>query len=254
MEAQQHTERWQVAEMLLRKLTSEKNVSNEASQEICAVFQELRTYQTELELQNARLRTSEQFVQGERQRIAYNLHDAINQSLFSAYLISEVLLDPFQPILSDERMYLYHLNASIKRAIAEMRVLSLELRPERLLDTPLKTLLHLLIYVVDDTKVTIDCDSASLPSDNVKIAIYRMTQEALKNIHQHAHAGAIQIQLRQTVECIHFHIDDDGVGFDTGRIRLGSGLHHIRSGVEASGGQFHINSQLNAGTQLLAEW
>jgi signal transduction histidine kinase len=182
------------------------------------------------------------------------LCDAVNQSLFSARIISETLLDTASIRTNGQLSHLEYLNAAIGRAIAEMQVLRCELSPERLLATPLETLLRQLIYSCDHANVTIECMVTDSLTDDMKIAIYRLAQAALTNICQYAAADEIRIQLNQSEKGIQFHIMDNGVGFDTATINPDSSLNRIRERVEACGGQFNIASQLHFGTQLTAIW
>jgi signal transduction histidine kinase len=223
MNAQQYTERWQHAQTLLQRLP-DNYLSSEAAQEIRKILDELRVYQVELEAQNYKLRKLQQTLDKERQRIAHHLYDAVNQSLFSARIIGETMRETLPLYANGELSSLNHLNASIRRAIAELRVLSLELRPEQLLATPLEILLRQLTYILDEADVMVNCDLMDMLSDDVKIAIYRMAQEALTNIYQHAQADEVRIELSQNGKAIRFHIRDNGVGFDTGNIRPASGL------------------------------
>ena len=83
-------------------------------------------------------------VMEERQRLARNLHDAINQSLFSAGLIAEVLPRLWERDQEDARQSLEDLRKLTRGAMAEMRALLAELRPSTLTDAELGDLLRLL--------------------------------------------------------------------------------------------------------------
>ncbi len=78
----------------------------------------------------------------ERQRLAQNLHDAVNQSLFSAGLIAEVLPRLWERDSAKGRQSLEDLRRLTRGALAEMRGLLAELRPEVLIDSELGDLLH----------------------------------------------------------------------------------------------------------------
>ena len=80
----------------------------------------------------------------ERQRLARNLHDAINQSLFSAGLIAEVLPRLWERDQDEARRSLEDLRRLTRGAMAEMRALLAELRPSTLTDADLGDLLRLL--------------------------------------------------------------------------------------------------------------
>jgi two-component system nitrate/nitrite sensor histidine kinase NarX len=80
----------------------------------------------------------------ERQRLAQNLHDAVNQSLFSAGLIADVLPRLWERDQVEARKSLNDLRRLTRAAQAEMRALLAELRPSAITDTDLGDLLHLL--------------------------------------------------------------------------------------------------------------
>ncbi|MCJ7434349.1 MAG: PAS domain S-box protein, partial [Anaerolineales bacterium] len=80
----------------------------------------------------------------ERQRLAQNLHDAVNQSLFSAGLIADVLPRLWDRDQEEARKSLDDLRRLTRAAQAEMRALLAELRPSAITDTDLGDLLHLL--------------------------------------------------------------------------------------------------------------
>jgi signal transduction histidine kinase len=246
MNTQTYRGQWQVAESLLRKLPHDQ-CATETTQALANILHELRVYQSKLEAQNTQLRTN-------YSQYTHDLYDAVNQSLFSARIISETLLDTTSIGTNGQLAHLQYLNASIRRAITEMQVLRFELSPERLLHTPLETLLRQLTYSCDDAHVSIECTVTGSLSDDVKIAIYRLAQAALTNICQYAAADEIRIQLNQSEKGIQFHIMDNGIGFDTATINPGSSLNRVRERVETCGGRFNIASQLNIGTQLTAIW
>jgi len=80
----------------------------------------------------------------ERQRLAHDLHDAVNQTLFSASLIAEVLPRVWEKDPVEGRRSLADLSRLTRGALAEMRALLAELRPSAITDTDLGDLLHLL--------------------------------------------------------------------------------------------------------------
>src|SRR5512139_568415 len=80
----------------------------------------------------------------ERQRLARNLHDAVNQSLFSAGLIAEVLPRLWERDPEEGRQSLEDLRRLTRGAQADMRLLLAELRPSTLTDAELGDLLYLL--------------------------------------------------------------------------------------------------------------
>ncbi len=194
----------------------------------------------------------------ERQRLARDLHDAVNQSLFSAGLIAEVLPRLWDSDQEEARHSLEDLRKLTRGAMAEMRALLAELRPSTLTDAELGELLRLLgIAFTGRTNipavVTVK-GKGVLPSE-VQVVIYRICQEALHNIAKHARAGKVEIVLYHKDTATEFIIRDDGKGFDPERTETGHyGLSMMRERAEAVGAQFSITSQPGRGTELIVIW
>ena len=134
----------------------------------------------------------------ERQRLAQNLHDAVNQSLFSAGLIAEVLPRLWDRDQKAARNSLEDLRTLTRGALAEMRALLAELRPSTLTDSDLGELILLLSNAFTGrTSVPVDLKitgSVSLPAE-VQVTLYRICQEALNNIARHANASNVKIDV-----------------------------------------------------------
>ena len=194
----------------------------------------------------------------ERQRLARSLHDAVNQSLFSAGLIAEVLPRLWDRDQELARESLENLRRLTRGAMAEMRALLAELRPSTLTDSDLGDLLRLLgnalsgrINIPVDVTVT---QEFFLPAE-VQIAFYRMCQEALFNIAKHAKASKVEINLKQEGAIIEMRIRDDGQGFDPSQTFSGHyGLSMMRERAEAVGALFSVTSQPGHGTELTIHW
>jgi len=194
----------------------------------------------------------------DRQRLARDLHDAVNQSLFSAGLIAEVLPLLWEQDQEDARRSLQDLRRLMRGVMAEMRALLAELRPSTLTDSNLVDLLQLLRDAfVGRTSVSVVFTVSgefSLPAE-VQIVFYRVCQEALNNIAKHAQASHVEIDLKLDGDVIELHICDDGLGFDHQQTISGHyGLSMMRERAEAAGLALTITSQPNQGTQLTICW
>ena len=215
----------------------------------------------------------------ERQRLAQNLHDAVNQSLFSAGLIAEVLprLWERDPVMA--RQSLEDLRRLTRGALAEMRALLAELRPSVLTDSSLGDLLRQLANAFTGrTNVPVSLNIAGehiLPAE-IQVALYRICQEAFNNIAKHAGASRVEIDLQydtgavQTspsvtytgvpqgivVNSVELRIRDDGQGFDPGELSLPGhyGLGMMRERAEAVQAQLTVTSQPGHGTEVRLRW
>ena len=195
----------------------------------------------------------------ERQKLARNLHDAINQSLFSAGLIAEVLPRLWEREPEEARHSLEDLRRLTRGALAEMRSLLVELRPSALTDTDLGDLLRLLGNAFTGrTNVPIVVTvtgEGTLPAE-AQVVLYRICQEALTNIAKHAKATAVEIDVRQEPDSVELHIRDDGRGFDSSdQTPPGHyGLSMMRERAETVGALLTITSRPGHGTELVVRW
>jgi PAS domain S-box-containing protein len=194
----------------------------------------------------------------ERQRLARNLHDAVNQSLFSAGLIAEVLPRLWERDPDEGRRSLQDLRRLTRGAQADMRLLLAELRPSTLTDAELGDLLHLLANALEGrTSIPIQVTVAGegkLPS-HVQVALYRLCQEGLTNISKHAGASRVDIQLQYEPGGIEIHIRDDGRGFDPAHTPAGHyGLSMMRERAAAVGAALSIISQPGHGAEIVVRW
>jgi len=195
----------------------------------------------------------------ERQRLAQNLHDAVNQSLFSTGLIAEVLPRLWERDPDEGRRSLKDLRRLTRGALAEMRALLAELRPSILTDTDLGDLLRQLGSAFTGrtnipVAVTMDGQEGGLPAE-VQVVFYRVCQEGLTNIAKHAGADHVTIHLQYEPGGVALHLCDDGRGFDPAHISPGrSGLSMMRERAQAVNATLSITSQPGHGSQITVHW
>jgi signal transduction histidine kinase len=190
--------------------------------------------------------------------LAQNLHDAVNQSLFSAGLIADVLPRLWDQDQDQARRSLVDLRRLTRAAQAEMRALLAELRPSALTDTDLGDLLHLLGNALSgriNIPVTVKVAQEVILPAEIQVAFYRICQEALNNIAKHAKASHVDIELKHEGTAIELHIRDNGRGFDSEQTISGHyGLGMMRERAQAAGARLFITSQPGHGTELVMHW
>lgn len=194
----------------------------------------------------------------ERQRLAQNLHDAVNQSLFSASLIAEVLPRVWERDPDEGRQSLEDLRRLTRGAIAEMRGLLVELQPLVITDSDLGELLSQLgDAFTGRTNIPIALNitgKGTLPTD-VQVVFYQLCQEALNNIAKHARANQVLMKLRYEADLAELIIHDNGVGFDPNQIPSGHyGLNIMQERAEAIGALLSITSQVGQGAEIKISW
>lgn len=215
--------------------------------------------QAAVAIRNAQLylQTQELTALKERQQFARDLHDAVTQTLFTASMLSEALSQEHenQPDMLAENLALLH--RLTRGALAEMRTLLFQLRPENLLNTPLKVLLRQLVDAVYSRKNIVFSVNVTgepkLPPE-VHIALYRIAQEAINNIVKHAQAESAWIELQSGESFIKLHIQDNGIGFIPPQSPSGMGLQMIQERAEAINAYLEIKNRPEGGTVLLLIW
>jgi PAS domain S-box-containing protein len=194
----------------------------------------------------------------ERQRLAQNLHDAVNQSLFSAGLIAEVLPRLWERDPDEGRRSLEDLRRLTRGALAEMRALLAELRPSILTDTDLGDLLRQLGSAFTgrtNIPVTVTITGQGNLPGEVQVVFYRVCQEGLSNIAKHTEADRVAIHLRYEPSAVELRLNDDGCGFEPAHISPGrSGLSMMRERAQAVGAMLSIASQPGHGSEITIRW
>jgi len=219
------------------------------------------TEQAALAIENAQLRqlAAQSAVVAERNRLARELHDAVTQTLYSASIIADLLPRIWDRDPSEGQRRLADLGEMTRGALAEMRMLLLELRPSALMDADLSDLLKQLGQSMTGRArlpVAVTSNGECRVPDEVKLVLYRIAQEALNNIAKHAEASKATVNL----DCaesgeITLVIRDDGRGFDPARIPAGHlGLGIMRERAESVGALLRIESQIGSGSEVRVTW
>jgi nitrate/nitrite-specific signal transduction histidine kinase len=211
-------------------------------------------------VENARLyeQAEQAAISAERNRLARELHDAVTQTLFSANLIADVIPRLWKRDPEEGMKNLEELRQLTRGALAEMRTLLLEMRPESLKRADIKTLLTQLadafigrVRVPVSLDIQGDCDL----THEVKIVFYRVAQEALNNIAKHSGARQVELHLDCQPGKLHLCIKDDGLGFNPESItpdHLGIAIMHERANSIGAG--LKIDSQAGLGTTVELDW
>jgi signal transduction histidine kinase len=215
--------------------------------------------QAALAIENARLYEQAQELAAveERQRLARELHDSVSQALYSIALglhTARIQLDRDPAKLPASIDDLLALAAA---ALAEMRALIFELRPESLEREGLVAALSrqgAALQARYDLLIQADlCDEPGLALP-VKQELYRIAQEALHNTVKHAHARKVDLVLRRKDGAVILEVGDDGVGFDPAGAFPGHlGLRSMQERVSHLGGLLQIASAPGQGTHLRAQ-
>jgi signal transduction histidine kinase len=220
--------------------------------------QQLITFanQAGIAINNARLYEQAQSaaVLQERQRMAQELHDAVNQNLFAASTFADLLPRAISHKPQAVARYASEISKLIRSAVDQMRMILIELRPDTLTTTGLDILLQQLCDVFSQqTGIQVDFNTniKMILEEPVQMAIYRVTQEALHNIYKHANATQVKVMLQTTRKTLSLTIEDNGSGFDQlAIIEVQFGIRGMRERARNIQADLLVESEIGGGTKI----
>jgi nitrate/nitrite-specific signal transduction histidine kinase len=194
----------------------------------------------------------------ERHRLARELHDAVTQTLFSANLIADVIPRIWKRNPDEGMQSLEELRQLTRGALAEMRTMLLEMRPESLERADLNSLLTQLADAFVGrvrVPVSLDIQGGCALTHEVKLVFYRVAQETLNNIAKHSGARQVDVYLECQSDHMLLKIRDDGLGFDPAAITPDHlGIAIMRERANSIGANLRIDSLIGIGTSVELDW
>lgn len=199
-------------------------------------------------------------VSRERNRIARELHDTLSHTL-SGTAINLEAVKVVLPRDSKKATEMIDTSlAAVREGLVETRRVLVDLRAASLEEYGLLASLQQLLENVrtrEGLKVTQELpEFLNLLPSHVEHIFYRIAQEGLQNVVQHASAKNVFFQLQQPPNALNLVITDDGVGFDDTKIQRGShlGLLGMQERAASIGAQLSIHAELGRGTKLSLQW
>jgi signal transduction histidine kinase len=199
--------------------------------------------------------------ESERQRIARDLHDATGQSLTAIGMGLRGLADELAARNKGPREKLGQLQYLASDSLKELQRIISDLRPAHLDDLGLSATLRWYanrLHEIAQLNVQVDISGDEHPlEESVKIAIFRIIQEALNNIIKHSQSSRVNILLEYREEDAHILVRDNGAGFDLDAVktrigRVSLGLAGMQERAMLLGGTVEIHSRPNYGTEVEA--
>jgi signal transduction histidine kinase len=191
--------------------------------------------------------------QGERRRIARDLHDDYCQRLAAAILQIGLLPKQHRAPWTDPAQQLVPLKAILTGLLTDLRLLSHDLHPNLgYLDEALR---GYLADFQDQAGIAVTLQATPrfqrLPAE-VSTCLFRVVQEALGNVQKHAEAGHVTVTVNCQPDQAELIIEDDGRGFVPETVHSGQhlGLISMRERVEQLNGRIEIVSAAGAGTTI----
>lgn len=225
------------------------------------MIEDLNRQQQELQRYSSRLIAVQE---EERKKISMELHDEVGQALTAISLNLAAMQKALSPVMN--RSIYEKLNDTISltdQTIDQIHDLSLLLRPSILDDLGLIPAVR---WLIDSYKqryginIVFKANSIdNILSENVKMTIYRILQEALNNIVKHAEATKVTVHIKQTQDINTVIVEDNGKGFDVDDLLIrhgkknGIGIIGIQERVLLVKGNLYIESGTGHGTKMTLE-
>ena len=195
----------------------------------------------------------------ERTRVARELHDSVSQALFSMTMHARTaelaLARTPQPADGPLARAIGQLRELTALALAEMRALIFELRPDALATEGLVAALArqaAAISAREQLPITVDgpCGPVPLSADAAENS-YRVAMEALHNAVKHAAASRVAVTVTQAGQSVRISVTDDGAGFDFSLAQPGHlGLKTMAERASALGGDLEVITAPGAGARV----
>src|SRR5919108_2981641 len=178
--------------------------------------------------------------EGERQRIARELHDEVGQTLTGVMLQVEGLAGT---IPEEFREQLDELRETARHGTEEVRRIVRRLRPEALEDLGLQSALAALANAFGEhasARIQRRLEPGPPLSEEQELVVYRIAQEALTNVARHANAAQVNLNLERANEHVVLTVRDDGGGLPPDAVRSSEGIRGMRERAMLIGAQLTI--------------
>jgi len=193
----------------------------------------------------------------ERTHLARELHDDLSQQIAALSIgMSNLKRQIPQPEV-DAREQTDRLQQKLVQVAESIRQISHELHPAVLQHSGLGAALRAYCAEfgsLNGVQVSLRTSGSfdGVPSP-VALCIYRITQEALRNVAKHAHAVEAEVERQRVDRRLSLSVSDRGAGFDPGRATMpfGLGLVSIKERARLVNGTLEVQSKPNEGTILL---
>lgn len=194
--------------------------------------------------------------ENERRRISRELHDDLNQRLAGLAFEIEDQIQQLPRVSEETRESLQTIKSELHELSEHVRSLAHQLHPSVLDD--LGVISALTSYAKEfevRERIAVDLvidETSHIPSREHELCLYRVTQEALRNVAKHAKASKVRVLLASHEDEITLQIDDDGSGFKSPGEDKSKGLGLISMGerVRQLHGTLAITSGFEQGTTL----
>jgi len=226
-------------------------VAVEGGPAIAAVVQAFNDMLDRLEAERREsAREALRVLEGERSRIARELHDEVGQTLTGVMLQVEGLAARIPDDLHEQ---LDELRETARRGTEEVRGIARRLRPEALEDLGLQSALAALATAFGE-QAHIRVDRRLEPgiplSEEEELVVYRVAQEALTNVARHAGASRVELRLERHGADVVLTVHDDGRGITRAEQSSSQGVRGMRERAMLIGARLSITGAPRRGTRI----
>ena len=201
-----------------------------------------------------------QVQEDERRRVSREIHDGPAQTISNILLKIDLCEKLMYVDLDRAKAEIASLKQVVRNSTKEIRKTIYNLRPMAIDNLGLEPALRR--YVEDfeaDTGILIEVEvkhDLAIEDTIQKLALFRVMQEALRNVHKHANATRCHITLLQDQHQIILKVHDNGTGFDVSSVQIrkdsGFGIMGMKERIELLKGSIRIESSDGEGTTLTA--
>ena len=192
----------------------------------------------------------------ERRRLARELHDDFTQRLVVLAMEMSKVEAAAKAANATFEPKLNHIKNQIIKLSTDIHDISRQLHPSIIDDLGLgRAIQSECTNFTRRAGIVIDYKQSNVPptiSRDISVALFRITQESLRNIQKHAGVKEAEVCLAGGSDHISLMIRDSGTGFDPSHIKQthGLGLFSMQERVQFIQGIFSIDSAIGRGTQI----
>ncbi len=198
-------------------------------------------------------------VEGERKRIAGEIHDSLGQNLLVVKNVLQTGLESTENIENTKKTMENAVNI-VGQTIQDARTLSYTLHPLMLEELGLTTALQYLLrktsetFSIQHTSNVEDIDG--LFSPEAEVHIFRIVQECLNNVVKHSGATTATLTVKRQKEFVELLLSDNGKGFDATKSGVhrgnvgGFGQKNMKERTRLLGAELHVTSIISGGTTV----
>ena len=193
-------------------------------------------------------------IEKERKYFAYELHEELAQLVAAVKMDIEWVANNETQMSASSKGMIEHALAISKVIIKTIQKISFSISPNMLDDFGLTSTME---WLCNEFSIlnAIPCSFESAFDEGrltqeMKTDFFRICQESLTNVIDHAMASNVKIRIEESPRAIELSITDDGRGFDTAHQMETPGLINMREHASSINGHLAVQSEIGKGTRI----